>query len=158
MARGYWNRPDATDAATFPGGWFRSGDIGYLDEDGFLYLVDRAKDMIIRGGENVYCVEIEHVLAEHPDVLDVAVVGVPHRELGEEVKAVVQLRAGSATTADDLRTYCAGRLASFKVPEYVDVRDEPLPRNPAGKVLKSVLRGAEGESAFTPSAADDSAL
>jgi long-chain acyl-CoA synthetase len=158
MSRGYWNRPDATDAATLPGGWFRSGDIGYLDEDGYLYLVDRAKDMIIRAGENVYCVEIEHVLAEHPDVLDVAVVGVPHRELGEEVKAVVQLRAGSATTVEDLRAYCGARLASFKVPEYVDLRDEPLPRNPAGKVLKSVLREESGASAFSSSGADDSAL
>jgi long-chain acyl-CoA synthetase len=158
MNRGYWNRPDATEMAMLPGGWFRSGDIGYLDDDGFLYLVDRAKDMIIRGGENVYCVEIEHVLAEHPDVLDVAIVGVPHRELGEEVKAVVQLRVGAATTGEDLREYCAGRLAAFKVPQYVDLRAEPLPRNPAGKILKSVLRGAEGESAFTPSTADDSAL
>jgi long-chain acyl-CoA synthetase len=158
MSRGYWNRPDATDGATLPGGWFRSGDIGYLDEDGYLYLVDRAKDMIIRAGENVYCVEIEHVLAEHPDVLDVAVVGVPHRELGEEVKAVVQLRAGSATTVEDLRAYCGARLASLKVPEYVDLRDQPLPRNPAGKVLKSVLRDGSGESAFSSSGADDSAL
>ncbi len=158
MSRGYWNRPDATDAATLPGGWFRSGDIGYLDEDGYLYLVDRAKDMIIRAGENVYCVEIEHVLAEHPDVLDVAVVGVPHRELGEEVKAVVQLRRGAATTAEDLRAYCGQRLASFKVPEYVDVRAEPLPRNPAGKVLKSVLREGSDASAFATSGSDDSAL
>jgi steroid-24-oyl-CoA synthetase len=158
MSRGYWNRPDATADASLPGGWFRSGDIGYLDEDGYLYLVDRAKDMIIRAGENVYCVEIEHVLAEHPDVLDVAVVGVPHRELGEEVKAVVQLRAGSATTVDDLRAYCGERLASFKVPEYVDVRDEPLPRNPAGKVLKSVLRDGSEASAFSTAGSDDSAL
>lgn len=158
MSRGYWNRPDATEAATLPGGWFRSGDIGYLDEDGYLYLVDRAKDMIIRAGENVYCVEIEHVLAEHPDVLDVAVIGVPHRELGEEVKAVIQLRGGSATTVDDLRAYCGERLASFKVPEYVELRDEPLPRNPAGKVLKSVLREGGGASAFSSSGADDSAL
>ena len=79
MSRGYWNRPDATDAATLPDGWFHTGDIGYLDADGFLYLVDRAKDMIIRAGENVYCVEIENVLFEHPDVLDAAVVGVPHK-------------------------------------------------------------------------------
>ncbi len=158
MSRGYWNRPDATEAATRPGGWFRSGDIGYLDEDGFLYLVDRAKDMIIRAGENVYCVEIEHVLVEHPDVLDAAVVGVPHRELGEEVKAVVQLRVGSATTPDDLRDHCRAHLAEFKVPEYVEFHDEPLPRNPAGKILKSVLRGAGADSAFTPSVADDSAL
>ncbi|MGZ6978249.1 MAG: class I adenylate-forming enzyme family protein [Acidimicrobiia bacterium] len=158
MSRGYWNRPDATDAATLPGGWFRSGDIGYLDDDGYVYLVDRAKDMIIRAGENVYCVEIEHVLAEHPDVLDAAVVGVPHKQLGEEVKAVVQLRRGSTTTTEHLRAYCAERLAGFKVPEYVELWDEPLPRNPAGKVLKSVLRGDGASSAFTPSTADDSAL
>jgi long-chain acyl-CoA synthetase len=158
MSRGYWNRPDATEAATLPGGWFRSGDIGYLDVDGYLYLVDRAKDMIIRAGENVYCVEIEHVLAEHPDILDAAVVGVPHKQLGEEVKAVVQVRAGSTATEEDVRAYCAQRLAGFKVPEYVDLRDEPLPRNPAGKILKSVLRGDGASSAFTPSDSDDSAL
>jgi long-chain acyl-CoA synthetase len=158
MSRGYWNRPDATEAATRPGGWFRSGDIGYLDEDGYLYLVDRAKDMIIRAGENVYCVEIENVLAEHPDILDAAVVGVPHKQLGEEVKAVVQLRRGSAITDADVRAYCAEHLAAFKVPEYVDLREDPLPRNPAGKVLKSVLRGDGASSAFTPSVADDSAL
>jgi acyl-CoA synthetase (AMP-forming)/AMP-acid ligase II len=114
--------------------------------------------MIIRGGENVYCVEIEHVLAEHPDVLDVAVVGVPHRELGEEVKAVVQVRTGSSPSVDDLRAHCRAHLAEFKVPAYVEFRDEPLPRNPAGKILKSVLRGAGADSAFTPSVADDSAL
>ncbi len=158
MSRGYWNRPDATAAATLPGGWFRSGDVGYLDPDGYLYLVDRAKDMIIRAGENVYCVEIEHVLVEHPDILDAAVVGVPHRQLGEEVKAVVQLRRGSTTTDEDVRAYCSERLAGFKVPEYVELRNEPLPRNPAGKVLKSVLRGDGAASAFTPSVADDSAL
>jgi long-chain acyl-CoA synthetase len=157
MSRGYWNRPDATAAATLPGGWFRSGDIGYLDADGYLYLVDRAKDMIIRAGENVYCVEIENVLAEHPEILDAAVVGVPHKQLGEEVKAVVQLRRDSTTTEEDIRAYCAERLAGFKVPEHVELRDEPLPRNPAGKVLKSVLRG-DAASAFTPSVADDSAL
>jgi long-chain acyl-CoA synthetase len=153
MAHGYWHRPDA-NAAAFTDGWFHTGDIGYLDADGFLYLVDRAKDMIIRGGENVYCVEIENVLFDHPDVVDAAVVGVPHKTLGEEVKAVVQLRPGSATTADDLRDWCRERLANFKVPEYVELRDEPLPRNPAGKVLKNLLRG--GESAFA--ASDDQAL
>jgi long-chain acyl-CoA synthetase len=156
MMRGYWSRPDATDAAFLPGGWFRTGDIGRLDEDGFLYLVDRAKDMIIRAGENVYCVEVEHVLHEHPDVLDVAVVGVPHRELGEEVKAVVQLRPGSTATDEDIRAHAAQHLAAFKVPEHVELRDEPLPRNPAGKILKNLLRG-DG-SAFAPSADDDSAL
>ena len=159
MSRGYWNRPDATEAATLPGGWFRSGDIGYLDEDGYLYLVDRAKDMIIRAGENVYCVEIEHVLVEHPDVLDAAVVGVPHRELGEEVKAVVQLRAGlDHDRRGPARVLRASGSPAFKVPEYVELRDEPLPRNPAGKILKSVLRGDGDASAFAPSGADDSAL
>jgi long-chain acyl-CoA synthetase len=98
------------------------------------------------------------VLAEHPDILDAAVVGVPHKQLGEEVKAVVQVRAGSTTSEEDVRAYCAERLAGFKVPEYVDLRDEPLPRNPAGKILKSVLRGDGASSAFTPSDSDDSAL
>jgi len=153
MAHGYWRRPDA-NAAAFTDGWFHTGDIGYLDPDGFLYLVDRAKDMIIRGGENVYSVEIENVLFDHPDVVDAAVVGVPHKTLGEEVKAVVQLRPGSHATAEDLREFCRERLANFKVPEYIELRDAPLPRNPAGKVLKNLLRG--GDSAFA--ASDDQAL
>jgi long-chain acyl-CoA synthetase len=156
MRRGYWNRPDATAEAITPHGWFRSGDIGRFDEDGFLYLVDRAKDMIIRGGENVYCVEVEQELFEHPDVIDAAVVGVPHKVLGEEVKAIVQLKPGSTVTIEELRAHCAARLANFKVPEYVELRDEPLPRNPAGKVLKNLLRG--DESSFSAAAADDSAL
>jgi long-chain acyl-CoA synthetase len=154
MMRGYWNRPDATAEAVTEDGWFRSGDIGRFDEEGFLYLVDRAKDMIIRGGENVYCVEVEQVLFEHADVIDAAVVGVPDRVLGEEVKAIVQLRPGSDATAEDLRAHCAGHLADFKVPEYVELRDEPLPRNPAGKIMKSLLRG--DVTAFATS--DDSAL
>jgi long-chain acyl-CoA synthetase len=153
MAHGYWRRPDANEAS-FTEGWFHTGDIGYLDADGFLYLVDRAKDMIIRAGENVYCVEVEHVLFDHPDVIDAAVVGVPHRTLGEEVKAVVQLRAGAGTTGEDLRAFCRKHLADFKVPKHVELRDEPLPRNPAGKVLKNLLRG--GESSFA--ASDDQAL
>ena len=156
MRRGYWNRPDATAEAMTPEGWFRSGDIGRFDDDGFLYLVDRAKDMIIRGGENVYCVEVEEALFEHPDVVDAAVVGVPHKVLGEEVKAVVQLKPGSTAGADELRAHCAARLANFKVPEYVELREEPLPRNPAGKVLKNLLRG--DETSFSADAADDSAL
>ncbi len=154
MARGYWRRPEA-NAAALTDGWFHSGDIGYLDPDGFLYIVDRAKDMIIRAGENIYCVEVEHVLFDHPDVVDAAVVGVPHKELGEEVKAVVQLRAGARATADDIREFCREHLADFKVPEHVEMRDAPLPRNPAGKVLKNVLRG--GETSFAESS-DDSVL
>jgi long-chain acyl-CoA synthetase len=139
MAHGYWHRPDANQAA-FTDGWFHTGDIGRVDEQGFLYLVDRAKDMIIRAGENVYCVEIEHVLFDHPDVIDAAVIGVPHKTLGEEVKAVVQLRPTTATSAEDLQVFCRDRLADFKVPAHVEIRSEPLPRNPAGKVLKQLLR------------------
>jgi long-chain acyl-CoA synthetase len=153
MARGYWRRPDANEAS-FSEGWFHTGDIGYLDEDGYLYLVDRAKDMIIRGGENVYCVEVEHVLYDHPDVIDAAVVGVPHKTLGEEVKAVVQLREGSTATEADIRAFCAEHLANFKVPAHVEIRYAPLPRNPAGKVLKNLLRGED--TAFA--VADDQVL
>jgi len=155
MNRGYWRRPDANEAA-FTDGWFHTGDVGYLDEDGFLYLVDRAKDMIIRAGENVYSVEVENILFDHPDVIDAAVVGVSHKTLGEEVKAVVQLKAGSDASEADIRAFCREHLADFKVPEYVEIRDEPLPRNPAGKVLKNVLRG--GDSAFATAADDDQAL
>jgi long-chain acyl-CoA synthetase len=156
MSRGYWNRPDATAEAITTDGWFQSGDIGRYDDDGFLYLVDRAKDMIIRGGENVYCVEVEQVLFEHPDVIDAAVVGVPHKVLGEEVKAVVQLKPGATVTVESLRAHCADQLADFKVPAHVELRDEPLPRNPAGKVLKNLLRG--DETSFSPDATGDSAL
>jgi long-chain acyl-CoA synthetase len=154
MAHGYWRRPDANEAS-FSDGWFHTGDIGYVDEEGYLYLVDRAKDMIIRAGENVYCVEVEHVLFDHPDVVDAAVVGVPHKELGEEVKAVVQLKDGATVTVDELREHCRRHLADFKVPAYIDLRDEPLPRNPAGKVLKNILRG--GETSFA-AGNDDQAL
>lgn len=156
MIRGYWNRPDANAEVLTPEKWFKTGDIGKLDEEGFLYLVDRAKDMIIRAGENIYCVEVEHVLFDHPDVLDAAIVGVPHKEMGEEVKAFVQLRAGSTATVEDIRAHCRTHLADFKVPEYVAFVDAPLPRNPAGKVLKNILRG--GQTAFSPSESDDSAL
>ena len=158
MMRGYWNRPDANASVFLPGGWFRTGDIARIDPEGFVYLVDRAKDMIIRAGENVYCVEVEHILFDHPDVLDAALVGVPHRTLGEEVKAVVQLRAGSTATVEDIRAHCSLHLASFKVPEYVEFRDTPLPRNPAGKILKQLLRGDASASAFAEGAADDAVL
>ena len=154
MARGYWRCPE-DDAAALTEGWFHSGDIGYLDADGFLYIVDRAKDMIIRAGENIYCVEVEHVLFDHRDVIDAAVVGVPHKELGEEVKAVVQLRAGATTTPEEVRDFCREHLADFKVPAYVEIRDEPLPRNPAGKILKKLLRS--GATSVTESS-DDSVL
>ena len=118
----------------------KSGDLARVDEEGFVYIVDRAKDMVIRGGENVYCVEVEAVLFEHPEVADAAVIGVPHQVLGEEVGAVVVLSPGSTATAEDLRSHVADRLAAFKVPAHVYFRAEPLPRNPAGKVLKRELR------------------
>jgi long-chain acyl-CoA synthetase len=137
---GYWNRPDAT-ASTVKDGWLYTGDIGYRDAEGFFYVVDRAKDMIIRGGENVYCVEIENTLADHPEIDEAAIVGVPCPELGERVKAVVRRVPGSALGADAVRAHVAGRIAAFKVPEFVEFIDQPLPRNPAGKILKNLLRG-----------------
>jgi long-chain acyl-CoA synthetase len=139
VVKGYWNKPDAT-AATFSEGWLHSGDVARLDEEGFVYIVDRAKDMIIRGGENVYCVEVEAALYEHPAVNDAAVIGIPHPVLGEEVGAVVYALPGSEVTEEELRAHVAERLAAFKVPVRVWFRDEPLPRNPAGKILKRDLR------------------
>ncbi|NUU26313.1 MAG: acyl--CoA ligase [Streptomycetaceae bacterium] len=139
VVRGYWNRPQET-ADCFPDGWFRTGDLGHVDDDGLVYVVDRLKDVIIRGGENVYSAEVEAVLFEHPAVADVAVVGVPHRELGEEVAAVVETHPGVAVSAAQLRGHVARRLAAFKVPTIVKFSDRPLPRNAVGKVLKRELR------------------
>jgi long-chain acyl-CoA synthetase len=144
---GYWGKPEAT-SETIQDGWLRTGDIGHLDEDGYLFVTDRAKDMIIRGGENVYCVEIEQRLVENPAIADAAVIGVPHPELGEEVKAVVQVAPGASLTEDEVRQWVAATLANFKVPTYVDLTDEKLPRNASGKLLKNVLRG-EGEVSFS---------
>jgi long-chain acyl-CoA synthetase len=143
---GYWNKPEAT-AESITDGWLHTGDLGHVDEDGFLYITDRAKDMIIRGGENVYSVEIENRLVEHPDVLDAAVLGVPHPTLGEEVKAVVEVSAGSMLSEADVKAWVAETLANFKVPTYVEFTNEKLPRNASGKLLKNVLRG-EGEVSF----------
>jgi long-chain acyl-CoA synthetase len=139
VVKGYWNKPEAT-AAAFSDGWLRSGDVARVDDEGFVYIVDRAKDMIIRGGENVYCVEVEAALYEHPAVNDAAVIGIPHQVLGEEVGAVVYTLPGIAVTEEELRAHVAARLAAFKVPVRVWFRDEPLPRNPAGKILKRDLR------------------
>jgi len=143
---GYWGKPEAT-AETVIDGWLHTGDIGRVDQDGYLYITDRAKDMIIRGGENIYCVEIEQRLVEHPEIADAAVIGVPHPELGEEVKAVVQLVDGSGLTEADVRSWVAEVLANFKVPAYVELTDDKLPRNASGKLLKNVLRG-QGEVSF----------
>ena len=139
VVRGYWNRPEET-AKTFSRGWLHTGDVARLDEDNFIYIVDRAKDMIIRGGENVYSVQVEAALFEHPAVADCAVIGVPDATLGEEVGAVVVLRPGAKVTADELGLHVKARLAGFMVPTHIWFRSEPLPRNPQGKVLKRELR------------------
>ena len=139
IIKGYWNKPEAT-AEAITDGWMHSGDIGTMDEDGFVYVVDRAKDMLIRGGENIYCVEVENALFDHPDVVDAAVVGLPHQVLGEEVGAVVQLSDGSTATAQQIMDHVAGHIAAYKVPVDIDIRGEPLPRNANGKILKRDLR------------------
>ncbi|HEX6424007.1 MAG TPA: AMP-binding protein [Acidimicrobiales bacterium] len=139
LIRGYWNRPDAT-AEAIVDGWLRTGDIGRIDDEGFVYVEDRAKDMVLRGGENVYCAEVEAAIYEHPAVHEAAVFGVPHERLGEEVAAVVVPLAGSTVSAGDLRGHVAARLAPYKVPSRIAVWHDPLPRNPAGKVLKRDLR------------------
>ena len=139
VVRGYWNRPDDT-ARVFTRGWLHTGDIAKVDEEGFVFIVDRAKDVVIRGGENVYSVVVEDALFEHPAVADCAVIGVPHPTLGEEVGAVVVLRPGSKVTADELADHVRQRLAAFNAPTRLWLRSEPLPHNPAGKVLKRELR------------------
>ena len=143
---GYWGKPEAT-AEAVRDGWLHTGDIGHVDDDGYLYITDRKKDMIIRGGENIYCVEIENRLVQHPEILDAAVIGVPHPELGEEVKAVVQIGDETKLTEDDIKSWVAETLAAFKVPAYVEVRTDRLPRNASGKLLKNALRGV-GEVSF----------
>jgi long-chain acyl-CoA synthetase len=149
VVRGYWNKPAET-AQSFTKGWLHTGDIARIDEEGFIHIVDRAKDMVIRGGENVYCVEVEDVLFEHPAVADCAVFGVPHPVLGEEVGAAVVLRPGATVTADDLTRYVRERLAAFKAPTTIWLRSEPLPRNPQGKVLKRELRDELLQPGATP--------
>ena len=139
VVKGYWNNAEAT-AASFTAGWLHTGDLVRLDADGFLYILDRAKDMLIRGGENVYCVEVEDALYSHPAIMDAAVIGIPHRVLGEEVGAVVQVKPGAAVDEPALRRHVAARLAAFKVPVRIVLHDEPLPRNANGKILKRELR------------------
>jgi len=144
--RAYWNKPEAS-AETFVDGYVVTGDLARLDDEGFLYIVDRAKDMVIRGGENVYSVEVENVLFQHDAVIDAAVVGIPHKVLGEEVGAVVQLKAGTDVGEADLQHFASLRLAGFKVPKSILFTREPLPRNANGKVLKTELRKLFEESA-----------
>ena len=141
VVRGYWKKPEAT-AQAFSNGWLRSGDIARIDEEGFVFIVDRAKDMIIRGGENVYSVIVEATIFDHPDVADCAVIGLPHATMGEEVCAVVVLRPGRVIGAEDITRHVARHLARFEVPTKVFFRADALPRNPQGKVLKRELRNA----------------
>ena len=143
VVKGYWNNQQAT-AETFVDGWVRTGDLATLDEEGFCTIVDRAKDMLIRGGENIYCIEVENVLYEHPAVTDAALVGVPHHTLGEEPAAIVHLNVGVPATEDELRSFVAARLAAFKVPVKIIFWPERLPRNANGKIMKSELKKTVG--------------
>jgi acyl-CoA synthetase (AMP-forming)/AMP-acid ligase II len=138
VIKGYWNNKEATEAA-FAGGWFHTGDLGYVDADGYVYVVDRIKDVVIRGGENVYCAEVEAQLFRHPAIADAAVIGVPDHVMGERVGAVVVLRDGARLTLDDLRAFIAGSLAAFKRPEVLYIVDE-IPRTPTEKTDKRRLR------------------
>ena len=139
VIRGYLNREEAT-AEAIQDGWLRTGDVARIDEDGFVFIVDRAKDMLLRGGENVYCAEVENTIFEHEAVAECAVFGVPDDRLGEEVGAAVVLRKDASVTGDELRAHCADKLAKYKIPRYVWLLGEPLPRNASGKFLKRQLR------------------
>jgi long-chain acyl-CoA synthetase len=145
VMKGYWNLPEATEATITPDGWLNTGDVGRIDEDGYFYIVDRTKDMIIRGGYNVYPREIEEVLYEHPAVAEAAVIGMPHDSLGEEVGAAVSLKKGAAATADELREYVKARVAAYKYPRRVWLVDA-LPKGPTGKLLKREITIPTSES------------
>ena len=136
---GYWNLPEATAKTIDADGWLRTGDAGYLDEDGYVYIHDRVKDMIISGGENIYPAEVENAIFGHPDVADVAVIGVPDEKWGEAVKAVVVLKPGKQATPADIIAWARERIAGFKTPKSVDFIDA-LPRNASGKILRRELR------------------
>ncbi|MBP7705358.1 MAG: long-chain-fatty-acid--CoA ligase [Caulobacter sp.] len=139
MMAGYWNRPEET-AKALKNGWMWSGDAGFMDEDGFVYITDRFKDMIVTGGENVYSIEVENVVSRHPAVVECAVIGVPDEKWGERVHAVVVLKAGETLDLDGLAAHCRAEIAGYKTPRSLQVSDAPLPRSAAGKVLKTELR------------------
>jgi long-chain acyl-CoA synthetase len=139
VVRGYWQKPEAT-AETFVDGWVKTGDLARIDEEGFIYIVDRAKDMLIRGGENIYCVEVENALYDHPAVMDAAVIGIAHRTLGEEPVAAVHLKPGAKATEEELRHFVSQKIAAFKVPVKIAFLPETLPRNANGKIMKKDLK------------------
>jgi long-chain acyl-CoA synthetase len=139
LIRGYWNNSEAT-AEAIVDGWLRSGDLGRMDDEGFIYVEDRAKDMVLRAGENVYCAEVEAAIYQHSAVYEVAVFGVPHQRLGEEVAAAIYPKPGAQLDAEELKAFLRERIAPFKIPSLVVVREQQLPRTAAGKILKRSLR------------------
>jgi long-chain acyl-CoA synthetase len=146
VMKGYYKKPEAT-AEAFKGGWFHTGDMGYADEDGFFFIVDRKKEMIIRGGFNIYPREVEEVLYAHPAVAEAAIIGVPDERLGEEVKAVVALKPGAQATEEELTAFCKERVAAYKYPRSIQFVDS-LPKGPTGKILKKELKAQlEGAAA-----------
>jgi long-chain acyl-CoA synthetase len=145
IMKGYWNKREATAEVLSADGWFRTGDMGRVDDDGFYYIVDRKKDLIIRGGYKVYPREIEEVLYEHPAVAEAAVIGMPHAELGEEVGAVVALKPGATVTSDELRAYAKAQVAAYKYPRHVWFV-EALPKGPTGKILKREITIPDAEA------------
>jgi long-chain acyl-CoA synthetase len=144
--KGYWNKPDATRESITEDGWFHTGDMAKVDDDGYFFIVDRKKELIIRGGYNVYPREIEEVLYEHPAVREVAVVGVPHDDLGEEVGAAVALKEGESASADELRDFVKDQVAAYKYPRRIWFVEE-LPKGPTGKILKREIEVPDRESA-----------
>lgn len=148
IMREYWNRPDET-AAAIVDGWFRTGDVGYRDERGYLWLTDRAKDMIISGGENVFSIEVENTISTHPAVSEVAVIGRPDERWGEVVHAIVRLIDGTEATAEDITAHARERLSGYKVPRSIEFRTEAFPQSPAGKIRKNELRADSGRPSIT---------
>jgi long-chain acyl-CoA synthetase len=155
LFRGYWNKPKETAEVLGVDGWLRTGDIGYLDDDGFLFLVDRAKDIVIRAGENISCTEVENVVYAYPDTYECACFGLPHDRLGEELAVAVYPKPGHRLDPEDLRRHVAAHLAAYKVPSQVFVFDEPLPRNASGKLLRRALRDQMMTNIGRPRASGD---
>ena len=137
----YWNKPEA-NAKTFKDGWFATGDVGYIDDEDFLFIVDRIKDMVIRGGENIYCIEVEARIYDHPAVHEVAAFGVPHENLGEELAVAIHFADGMSATQEEIQDWVKSSLAGFKVPTYVWDYGGLLPRNASGKALKNPIKDA----------------